>query len=226
MNYFSRANFPIHGSITTAAQGPHAMHITLNRVNAPGVGAAINQPDSSASIVGPVPTIQGRSSAVTVTTAGAVTTSTQSSSQNTDLQQQQQRSVSLNQEAVTPSPGVHHHIHHPLNNPHHNQHQMGRSSTLPFSGPPSSLSSLTSNKLQHPGLVQPAKVIPSHALQQQGAPSAIKSGKSLCFYPCFITKIMCGQQCFFFKESSANFDGLPFKVMTSSFSSSEIHYVM
>ena len=226
MNHFSRANFPIHGSITTAAQGPHAMHITLNRVNAPAVGAAINQPDSSASIVGPVPTIQGRSSAVTVTTAGAVTTSTQSSSQNTDLQQQQQRSVSLNQEAVTPSPGVHHHIHHPLNNPHHNQHQMGRSSTLPFSGPPSSLSSLTSNKLQHPGLVQPAKVIPSHALQQQGAPSAIKSGKSLCFYPCIITKIMCGQQCFFFKESSANFDGLPFKVMTSSFSSSEIHYVM
>ncbi|RUS89796.1 hypothetical protein EGW08_002408 [Elysia chlorotica] len=170
----SRANFPIHGSITTAAQGPHAMHITLNRVNAPVVGAAINQLDSSSNIVGSVPTIQGRGSAISATTTGAITTSTQSS-QNTDLQQQQRISVSLNQESGTPSAGVHHHIHHPLNNPHHTQHQMGRSSTLPFSGPPSSLASLTSNKLQHPGVVQPAKVIPSHTLQQSGAPSAIKS---------------------------------------------------
>ena len=162
------------------------MHITLNRVAAPGVGVTINQPDSSsASVVGPVPTIQGRVPAVTVTTAGgssallAATTSstpTSSSTQGPDLQQQQRVSVSLNQEAVTPSSGVHHHIHHPLNNPHHNQHQMGRSSTLPFSGPAppsSSMSSLSTNKLQHPSLVQPAKVIPSHA------PPTIKSGTPL-----------------------------------------------
>ncbi|GFS14250.1 histone deacetylase complex subunit SAP130-like [Elysia marginata] len=172
----SRANFPIHGSITTAAQGPHAMHITLNRVNAPTVGGAINQSEGASNIVGAVPTIQARGSAVTMTTAGAITTSTPSSSALGPDLQQQRLSVSLNQEPVNPSPGVHHHIHHPLNNPHHNQHQMGRSSTLPFSGPPSSsLSSLSSSKLPHPPLVQPAKVIPSHALQQQAAPSSIKS---------------------------------------------------
>lgn len=169
----SRANFPIHGSITTAAQGHHAMHITLNRVNAPAVNPAINQTEGPANLVGSVPTLQGRSSAVTVTTAGTTTTSVSSStSQGMDLQQQQRLSVSLNQDPVNLNAGVHHHIHHPLNNPHHNQHQMGRSSILPFSGPPSSLSS---TKLLHSPLVQPAKVITSHALQQQGTPSSIKS---------------------------------------------------
>ncbi|GFN91543.1 histone deacetylase complex subunit sap130-like [Plakobranchus ocellatus] len=166
----SRANFPLHGSITPASQGP--MHITLNRVAAP---ANMNQSDNSPTtggLSGTATAIPGRSVAVSAVTAGGLSSST--TSQNSDLQQPRMN-VSVNQDPAANSGGVHHHIHHPLNNPHHHQHQIGRSSTLPFSGPPSSLSSMSSNKLPHPGLVQPAKVIPSHALQQQGAPPSIKS---------------------------------------------------